>query len=506
MQGWSEFFFAGGFAILKYIMYRARSKRAERRRLILTYTFVPVFVIGVVVLLVFYMLGYRFNLADHKVTQGGLMQLDSQPGGAMVTVDTYRLPGRTATRYDAPAGLHTVTMQRDGYVPWQKSVTVEPGKILWLNYARLIPQKINQTTALSYKALSSSVASPGGQVIAMFSDETKPELELISLGDTVRQTKITLPTALYQTSAKSRFAVMTLSGSGRYTLVKHTKGQTHEWLLIDTRTPNQSRNLTTLIGQQTDQPVFSTGSEQKLYALVDRTLRLVDADKQTMSAPLVNDVAEMSQNAQGVIAYVTYASGTPRQRVAGYYTPGAAKPHVIRAFYDDGQSALRLRIAEYAGDQYIVLQYGTTIEISQAQLLPSDDDHELQLTSVATLAVPDGADYVSFSPTARFVVSQHASTYLTYDLELNSLSTTSLKGESTVKSQLAWLDSYNVWSDRDGMLRLYEFDGANAHTIGAIDAGQAVVLGAGGKYIYAFQSASDKTAVNLVRFHLRVEQ
>lgn len=485
-------------------MYRARSKRAERRRLILTYTLAPLFIAAVVALLVFYMLGYRFSLANHTVSQGGLLQLDSKPSGAAITIDTYRLPSRTAARYDAAAGLHTVTMQLDGYVPWQKTVTVEPGKVLWLNYARLIPEDIKQTAVANYSKLGSSVASANGQMVVAVPEASKPLLDVLTLGETVKRQTAVLPSSLYHEGKKSQFTVTKLSKSGRYALVKHTYDAQYEWLVVDTRSVDRSRNITDLAGRETDEPIFAASSERKLYALVNHTLRLIDVDAGTMSAPLVSDVAEISQNTEGVIAYTSLVSGTPKQRVAGYYTPGASKPYVIRTFYDDGSTVLRLRMAEYAGDHYVVLQYGSTIEISATRLSPSDRGQELQLTSVATLAVPDGADSVSFSPSARFVVSQHASTYLTYDLELNSLSTTSLKGEETVKRQIAWLDSYIVWSDRDNQLRLYEFDGANAHTLGSVTGGQAVVLSSDGKYIYAFQASSDGAAVNLVRFLLRV--
>jgi hypothetical protein len=487
-------------------MYRARSKRAERRRLILTYTLVPVFVVGVVTLLVLYMLGYRFSLADQTVSQGGLIQLDSQPTGADVTVDTYKLPGRTTTRYDATAGLHTVTMARDGYVPWQKTVTVEPGKVLWLNYARLIPREIQQSSQLSFDAIDSSVAAPNRQAIVAIPDDTKPALSVISLEDTVRQTDVTLPSSLYTSSKASRFAVAELSETGRYALVKHTYGSKFEWLFVDTRTASRSRNITAIVGQQTPEPLFAVAGDLQLYVVADNNLRIVDVDRQTVSAPIVGNVAEVSQSSQGIVSYVSRLDSTKKQRVAGYYTPGANKPHTLRTFYDDGKTVLRLRIADYVGDTYVVLQYGTSIEISTTRLPSSENEEELQLTSVATLAAPDGVEYLSFSPNARFVIGQHASTYMTYDLELNSLATTSLKGSSAVKNQLSWLDNYYVWSDRDNALRLYEFDGANAHTIGTIAAGQAVTLSNDNRYIYSFVPNDDATSIALVRFQLRVQQ
>lgn len=487
-------------------MYRARSKRAERRRLILTYTLAPLFIGSVVTLLVLYMLGYRFSLSDHSVSQGGLIQLDSRPTGARVDVDTYQLPARTATRYDATAGLHTITMSRDGYVPWQKTVTVEPGKVLWLNYARLIPRDIKQSAVLDLPSLDSSIASSNRQAIVAVADDTKPVVTVVTLGGTVRQSDVTLPSSLYTTGGgTSRFVVEDLSSTGRYALVKHTYGKKYEWLFVDTRTVANSRNVTSIVGQQTTRPLFVANRDLQLYVVASNNVRLVDLDKETVSAPLISNVAEMTQSPQGILSYVSRVDGKKQQRVAGYYTPGASKPHVIRTFYDNGKAVLRIRIAEYVGDQYVVLQYGTSIEINTTRLPSSDNEQELQLTSIATMAVPDGADYVSFSPTARFVISQHGSTYYTYDLELNSLSTTSLKGESPVKRQLAWLDSYYVWSDRDSTLRLYEFDGANSHAIGTIASGQAVTLSGDNRYLYAFTPTDDGASMELIRFQMRVE-
>lgn len=488
------------------VMYRARSKRAQRWRLILTYTLAPLFIITVVGLLIFYMLGYRFSLADHTVSQGGLLQFASRPSGAKVTIDTYDLPSLTATRYDTPAGRHTITMRRDGYIPWQKTVTVEPGKVLWLNYARLVPEKITQESLASYKGLASSLASMNGQLIVALPDASTPSLELVSLGQTVRRSTVAMPTNLFRSdAANSRFSLAALSKSGRYILVKHTFTKGEEWLLIDGRSPEKSRNITTIVGHQTDAPFFATSSEQKLYVLVDRELRLVDTEAQTMSAPIISNIAEVSQSAQGVIAYTTITSGTPSQRVAGYYIPGASTPHIVRTFYDDGKATLRLRIGAFSNDTYLALQYGSTIEINQARSLVANTSDELQLVAVATLAVPNGADSLEFSPTGRFILTQRAATYLTYDLELNALATTSLKGEATGTYPLGWLDSYIVWSDRDSMLRLYEFDGANANAIGAVVPGQAVVLSSDDKYIYAFQQASGSTTTELVRFRMLID-
>lgn len=485
-------------------MYQPRTKRAERRRLLLTYTLVPLFIGAVVALLVFYMLGWRFSLTDHTVSQGGLLQFASQPTGATITVDTYELPSKTNTRYDAAAGLHTITMRQNGYIPWQKTVTLQPGKVLWLNYARLIPEKITHDSLVSYAKLSRSLASTTGQIVLTLPHADKAELQRIELGDTVRPETVAIPDSLLKTNVKnSRFNLASISKSGRYAIIEHTYTKGHEWLLIDTESVNNSQNITTIIGGDSELPIFSTADPRKLYTLVNHDVRLVDASALTLSAPIISNVAEFNQSAQGTLAYVSRVNGSPSQRTAGYYVPGDQKPYVVRTFYDDGKATLRFLIGSFGAKTYFAMQYGTTIEINSTRSLIHTTDDQLQLASVATLAVPNDTDSIVFSPGGRFIMAQRAATYLTYDLELNSLATTSLKGPADSRQALGWLDQYIVWSDRDDTLRLYEFDGANTSAIGNVVQNQAVVLSSNNEYIYAFQKPSNSDAAQLVRFHLR---
>src|SRR5690606_5047873 len=105
----------------------------------LVYMLMVLFVLTFVFVLTLLTLGYRFDRSAGTIEQGGLVQLNSIPSGANLTIDSARLSATTGTKTTLAPGKHAITMSRDGYGNWQKTVEVKSGTILWLNYARLIP-------------------------------------------------------------------------------------------------------------------------------------------------------------------------------------------------------------------------------------------------------------------------------------------------------------------------------------------------------------------------------
>ena len=122
-------------------MYRPPSKRTQLIQRITIYTVMSVSVIVLVAILVFFMLGYQINRTDGKIEQGGLVQFNTQPAGADIKIDGITLGTRTAARKTMNTGQHAISMERQGYKTWQKSVEVTAGGILWLTYARLVPNE-----------------------------------------------------------------------------------------------------------------------------------------------------------------------------------------------------------------------------------------------------------------------------------------------------------------------------------------------------------------------------
>lgn len=449
-----------------------------------------------VTLLLFIVLGYQLNRSDGRFEQGGLVQFDSAPGGATVSIDGTLLGTRTATKSTLSAGNHTFMMTREGYRKWQKTVTLAPGAVLWLNYARLVPTDVRQENIVSYANLSGSLVSPNARWIAVKEGSESAEIVLadISRSD-VKQKRISIPSeaiAPGQTGKAHAFVLSAWDGSSRHLLVQHTYNDTAvEWLVVDTEDPTRTKNITTLLNVPMTNVVFSKSDSNILYAQTDYDVRKIDINAATISRPLIANVAEFDVYDRGTIVFASRLDATAGTRVVGYYEDGAEKPHVVRTVTDNGTLALHMAVGEYFKEPYVAIAYGESVEIWRGKL-PADEKDAQTLTHVTALSVPGGARYVSIRKEGRFVIAQKDNELYVYDNELKRSSKTLFNGQVGA-GRVSWLDNYMFSTTAGGMLRLYEFDGENQNDIMSVIEGQAVTLSGDGAYLYGFTAADDGT-------------
>lgn len=468
------------------------------------YGLMSISVVGLVAALVLVMLGYQFNRNDGKIEQGGLVQFDTMPGGANVTIDGANFGTQTPSKTTLSSGSHFVTMNRSGYKTWQKPIDVVAGSVLWLNYARLIPNDLTPKNVADFATVTSSVSSPDDKWMALKDDPTTPTILLTNLGQQeIKVATLMLPEASYTKPAKAKnqsFTLVAFDPDSRYVLVKHTYDKSKsEWLVVDTQNPSATKNITTLLDVDTETVVFSNDNSRILYVLINDDVRKLDIDSATLSRPLVRDVAEFGLYDRSTITYVTKPDEKTKLRSVGYYTDGAAKSRTIKTYPADAKVSLRLAIGKYFNDAYVAIAHGDTLEIFEGDLPYSDNEGTSALDTVASLTIPGGADYLSIKTNGRFIVAQHGATFTVYDLELKKMTTTKLK-DGAVAGELSWLDGYTVLGDQGGMLRLYEFDGANQQEIMPVVSGQSVTLSPSDKYIYGI--TKEKNAYHLTRAQL----
>jgi hypothetical protein len=114
------------------------------------------------------------------------------------------------------------------------------------------------------------------------------------------------------------------------------------------------------------------------------------------------------------------------------------------------------------------------------------------MQGVSMMNLPAPVTRLSLITEGRFVVAEMKDSYAVYDLELKRQTITPLKGTAAESArELQWIDGYMPWSDRDGMLRLYEFDGANQRDVMAVAGGQMVTLSRNGTYLYSIGKSTD---------------
>lgn len=478
-------------------MYRAPKKRTELIRRTAIYTLMTVTVACLVTILVFVMLGYQFNRADGRIEQGGLVQFDTIPGGADVTVDGASLGSRTPAKSTLSTGQHFVTMKRTGYRDWQKSIDVTAGAVQWLTYARLIPTSLQAVSVADFAKVSGVLTSPDDKWMTVKDDVSSPTLRIADLSrDDVVFKTVDLPADSFTQPAENpdsdTFELMSWDPDSRYMLMKHHyDADAIEWLLVDTRDLSETKNITKLLGINAAQMIFSNNDSLMLYGLVDSNVRLIDVKAATLSRPLVENVAEFGLYKDSTVTYVTNLSLDTKERSVGYYTQGADKPRTIRSYSDLGEAKLHIALGMYFNDQYVAIAYGEHTDILKGELPRSDANTASSLKVISTLNLPDPVDYLAIKTNGRFIFAQHGNAYSIYDLELGKMTTTSLKGDASQAKQLDWIDGYTIAADLEGSLRLYEFDGANQQLILPGVVGFESTFNPNGKYLYAIASNED---------------
>jgi len=453
---------------------------------------------------VFIILGYQFNRQDGRIEQGGLVQFESLPSGADVTIDGASFGTKTSSKTTMTAGQHFVTMAKSGYQQWQKSITVVPGSVLWLNYARLIPAELKPAEVAEFASVAGTAVSPDKKWMAVQESAASATIRLEDISqDSVKTTTLELPATSYThppAGASHQFALDAWSADSRYLLAQHVYPGATEWLVVDTQNVAQTKNITKLLGTDMTKPVFSGDNSTILYAQVGQDVRKIDIGALQISRPLVTNVAEFSVYGRNTIVFTTQLDQTTKARSVGLYQDGADAPTIVRTYTDQGSLPLHLGVGEYFNDTYVAIAYGEGVEIIKGDL---NGDWQKKMQVNASMIVPGGVQYLSVTKNGRFVLAQQGATYMTYDLELQKTTTTTLKGAGAVGKQLQWLDEYMLWSDRDGTVRLYEFDGANQHDIMPVVPGQSVTLSANGRYVYGVsQSADGKFHLSRVRLIL----
>ena len=78
----------------------------------------------ILIAVIAYARGYRFNFQEGKVTSTGILSVNSSPNAAKVYING-ELKGATDINLTLPYGTYTVEVKKDGYTDWRKEVNLK---------------------------------------------------------------------------------------------------------------------------------------------------------------------------------------------------------------------------------------------------------------------------------------------------------------------------------------------------------------------------------------------
>lgn len=454
------------------------SKKKRKLTLFFSYIAMTIAVVIISVVCILLALGYRFDFTSNSVKQGALLQFDSFPNNAQITLDGTVLSFKTAGKHEVDAGTHDVTFSRDGYRNWTKHVTVKAGEVRWLSYARLVPTTVSTSMVKEFEGVADELPSPDRKQIAIIVKADTLNITLVTISDAkkIAYETIAIPAEIVSSPAGAAhsYHLVEWNLNSKYLLVRHDAGTVHEYLRVNVTDSKDIVNLSTKFGVGFSDLHFS--SENVFYGVENGNLRKFDLDSSTLSQPLAKDVVQMKLYGSSDIAYVRH---TENQYVVGVVTSGTA--HKVST-YDD-TAPLLVDITSYFNDRYLAITRSGSFELIKNPEKAADGD----MTKVATLSYPSDLKWLDISSNGRFVITGNGAQFMTYDIELarrTDANFPSLISDPAIAPQ--WLDSYMLVSTGDNKLRISDFDGENQQIITDALATFPVTLSSDNTLLYNF--------------------
>lgn len=90
-------------------------------------SFIALFII-IAPILIFYVLGYRYNWTNRNIEKNGALYIKSYPSGAEIYIDDRKIKPKTPTQVvEISSGKYEVTVKKDKYLPWTKKLEIYSG-------------------------------------------------------------------------------------------------------------------------------------------------------------------------------------------------------------------------------------------------------------------------------------------------------------------------------------------------------------------------------------------
>lgn len=463
----------------------------KRKRLmwrIVRYFFTLVAIFTIATILIFALLGYRFDRMDGTIRQGGLVQFLSQPSGASVTVGSAKLVDKTRSKITLIPGDYLVKMELDGYQLWQKNITVEAGRVLWLNSARFVPRDITTEPVATFPKLADSTSRPGGKYFTILTDKTKPVLTRIAIDtDDAKETTITVPANSFTTSKIHAFSFLPWTSDDRHVLLAHSFKKSREVIFIDTEDSSKTIRIPS-IGTIQPKDVMSDprNSSDLVVRYSDGSVRLVDGETANVSDVILTNTTSID-SIENSLVFVRKESKSKVE--SGYLSLNNKESRVIATYATS--KPVRMQIQKYFGVYFIMTAVDKDITIQKMiNLPPSDSNDPLKTEEVSSFTLQTAPYALQSKSNGRQAMLFESQFVTNYDLELGTLTTTPIKGALKKSTKIYnWLDGQHFWSDQSGMLRQYEYDGANQTDIVKVAKGFSAVYSPNDKYLYSLAKA-----------------
>ena len=455
-------------------MDRERKKHWRTVKLVFTEILMVIAVIVTVIFLTFIAMGYNLN-KNGELGQQGIVQIQSRPSGATIQIDEDILFQRTNTAKMLSAGRHNVAITKDGYDGWTKEIMVESGIVLKLDYPRLF---LNNRTPEKMREYTNSLVfyepAPNHDAVIYAKDDDITKWTLLDIrGDDAIDNEIDL-TSLLTGLGVNR--VIWNNDSDKL-LVEANRSDKIEWLLINTKNPEKSVNLTKEYSMDFSFVAFLDNSGEKLLILENQNLRSITTKEKTVSQVLASGVTDVAMYGNAIMYLTT-------ENEMKLYKEN--EEDYLIAQFDIGRK-VKISLSQYLDKKYIGIISDDRLFVYKGDMPDGNrtlGDMELVCESSIKVFPHEFKVYSD----GEFLIAKTGNQLAVFDAELLQLHEIELESD-----QMFFIDLYIIGTIGDEKLIIRDFDGTNRREL-ATATGTAIIT-RNNKWLYYLRVDNGNTNI-----------
>lgn len=435
-----------------------KAKRRQSLKILVSESIMVLAVILTVTILAFIVSGYWLN-SDFKVERQGLLQISSIPTGADVSIDGESAwLQRTNTSKVLSSGEHAITLTKEGYDSWSKTINISEGLLYRIHYPRLFLQNRSAENVLDINGTTLSTISPDHNSLLLINDTT--EWKLINLNnETIKSQEIDISKIFSSISLADSAKIGLFTGkilnidwdyNGTHALFKiQNNNDGTEWVLLDIKNPTNSINLTREFGSNFTEIQILDNDSNNLLAIQNGNLHKINVSSKSLSAVLIENIINFDHYGDNEIIFsaqnINESSSTEPYYI-GLLKIGENKITILK----EATAPAKVTLSKFYDDKYI-----TILEDNLASLYQKDDFKLLHTFNL------------TFSPNTMEV--GHSGEFITMSLD-NQIATLDMEAMSIIEWQTSdntfgWIDNDMIYSVANSELIVYDYDGLNRRTI-----------------------------------------
>ena len=448
-------------------------KKAHLKRLFFGYFLVATAVIVAATILLYQSYGYDLNRKTGQVIQNGLLFVSSKPVAADIYLNGASMKAKTDNKLTIPGGEYLLELRSAGYRTWKRIINLEGGSVERVVYPLLFPTKIVTSEIKQYATTPTFATYSPDKRWMLVQSASLTSFDLYDMNnDKLAPTALVLPAGLLTTStAAQTIKLVEWSNDNKHLLVKHEFGTSYEYIMIDRETVASSYNVSKVIMIEDSNLnlVDKRFDKMTIYKSSDRSLAIYDTKSKQVSRILQN-VLSYKTHGEKLVMYST-DNGIADGPVSVKLWDGNDS-YLIQNF--DSKTEVKLDMAQYGGNWYMVVGPNTKVGRVYIYKNPQDSFKRADLKSLVPMTVlrVEEIDSLSFSDSARYIVSQNGVKFSSYDIETDRHFYFDLKQPVAVNQTAYWMDNERLTIVAEGRTMAFDYDGSNQQILSASNSNQ----------------------------------